>query len=166
MRRALIVTLTALLGLAGCKGTADTSGEGAEPTDGGEAVTPAAERPVATGPSVLLITLDTTRADRLGCYGNAQQATPNLDRIAAGGVLFRRAFAHTPLTIPSHATIHTGQYPDRHGIRDNGDHFLADDALTLAERFHQPCQRLGELLSRKRHALSNLDWGCVVIEAS
>jgi len=97
-----------------------------------EAATPA----TPTGPSVLLITLDTTRADRLGCYGNEQGATPFLDRIAADGVRFRRAFAHTPLTIPSHVTIFTGQYPDRHGVRDNGDHFLGDDAVTLAEQFH------------------------------
>jgi len=136
MRRVLILSLIALLGFTGCKGSADTAGEGPTPGDGGEPPTAAAERPVADGPSVLLITLDTTRADRLGCYGNAQKATPHLDAIADEGVLFRRAFAHTPLTIPSHATILTGQYPDRHGIRDNGDHFLGDEANTLAERFH------------------------------
>jgi len=82
-----------------------------------------------------LITLDTTRADRLGAYGNTVGATPNLDRLAAEGVTFRRAFCHTPLTIPSHVTIFTGQYPDTHGVRDNGDHFLSDNVVTLAERF-------------------------------
>ncbi len=134
MRRVLPLSLIALLGLAACKGSPDTAGD---PDVGpADTATPEEDRPISDGPSVLLITLDTTRADRLGCYGNAQKATPNLDRIAAEGVLFHRAFCHTPLTIPSHATILTGQYPDRHGIRDNGDHFLGEEAVTLAERFH------------------------------
>ena len=135
MRHLMILSMIALLGLPGCKGGSDGGGEATEAAGEVGEATPAAERPMPEGPSVLLITLDTTRADRLGCYGNPQQATPNLDRIAAQGALFRRAFCHTPLTIPSHATILTGQYPDRHGIRDNGDHFLGDAAVTLAERF-------------------------------
>ena len=91
--------------------------------------------PDEAAPSVLLITLDTTRADRFGVYGNDGGATPRMDALASQGVVFRRAFAHTPLTIPSHVSIFTGQYPDRHGVRDNGDHFLGDEATTLAERF-------------------------------
>lgn len=136
MRHLVYLTMIALLGLWGCKGESDANGEATEAVADDGTPTPAAERPIPTGPSVLLITLDTTRADRLGCYGNPHGATPNLDRIAAEGALFRRAFCHTPLTIPSHATILTGQYPDRHGIRDNGDHFLGDAAVTVAERFH------------------------------
>ena len=100
-----------------------------------ETTTAEAATPEATRPSVLLITLDTTRADRLGVYGNDGGATPRIDALASEGVVFRRAFCHTPLTIPSHVSIFTGQYPDRHGVRDNGDHFLTEDATTLAERF-------------------------------
>ena len=136
MRNLFCLSMITLLGIGGCRGASDTGGEATEAVADESVPTPAAERPIPDGPSVLLITLDTTRADRLGCYGNPHKATPNLDRLAAEGALFRRAFCHTPLTIPSHATILTGQYPDRHGIRDNGDHFLGDAAVTVAERFH------------------------------
>ena len=125
-RSVLLTCVVLALVWVGCKG--------GEATD--EPITETAP-PVPTGPSILLITLDTTRADRLGCYGNPKGATPVADSLAARGVTFKRAFAHTPLTIPSHVTIFTGQYPDRHGVRDNGDHFLSEDATTLAERFQQ-----------------------------
>ena len=62
-------------------------------------------------PNVLLITLDTTRADRLRSYGYATAATPNLDRLAAGGVRFEQALSSTPLTLPSHASLFTGLLP-------------------------------------------------------
>jgi choline-sulfatase len=90
--------------------------------------------PGATRPNVLLITLDTTRSDALGSYGATTGATPHLDRMAAEGVRFDRAYTVTPLTIPAHSSIHTGLYPPRHGVRDNGDFFLGDDATTVAER--------------------------------
>jgi arylsulfatase A-like enzyme/tetratricopeptide (TPR) repeat protein len=83
--------------------------------------------------NVLVITLDTTRADAIGAYGGAAP-TPNIDRLAAEGVRFDRAYSVTPLTIPAHSSIFTGQYPPRHGVRDNGDFVLGDDAVTLAER--------------------------------
>jgi arylsulfatase A-like enzyme/tetratricopeptide (TPR) repeat protein len=124
MRIPIVAALAALLLLPACN------------KDSGGSDEPATEaQPRPTGPSVLLITLDTTRADRLGVYGNPQGATPTMDALAGRGVTWRRAFAHTPLTIPSHVTMFTGQYPDRHGVRDNGDHFLSEDAVTLAERF-------------------------------
>lgn len=88
----------------------------------------------APRPNVLLVTLDTTRADALGSYGSTTGATPTLDRIATEGVRFERAYTVTPLTIPAHSSIHTGLYPPRHGVRDNGDFFLGEDATTLAER--------------------------------
>ncbi len=88
----------------------------------------------APRPNVLLVTLDTTRADALGAYGATTGATPTLDRIATEGVRFDRAYTVTPLTIPAHSSVHTGLYPPRHGVRDNGDFFLGDDATTLAER--------------------------------
>ncbi len=70
-------------------------------------------------PSVLLVTLDTTRADRLGCYGRADAGTPTLDGLAAEGALFEDAASSSPVTLPSHATILTGLHPPRHGLRDN-----------------------------------------------
>jgi choline-sulfatase len=91
--------------------------------------------PVDPRPSVLLITLDTTRADHLGCYGYAQAETPTYDALAAAGTRFDRATSSCPLTIPSHSTILTGRFPPSHGVRDNGDFTLGDEAITLAERF-------------------------------
>ncbi len=84
-------------------------------------------------PNLLIITLDTTRADRLGCYGYAQAQTPALDALAARGVLFENAFATVPLTLPSHATILTGLYPPEHGLHINGKGQLGVQIPTLAE---------------------------------
>src|SRR2546429_1539674 len=68
--------------------------------------------PVRVRPlNLVLITIDTLRADRLGCYGYSLIETPNLDRIARQGVLFENAVTHTPLTAPAHASIFTGLYP-------------------------------------------------------
>lgn len=82
--------------------------------------------------NILLITLDTTRADRLGCYGYAAARTPHLDRLAAEGVRFERVYATAPITLPSHASIFTGLYPFEHGVRNNGNFYLADRFETLA----------------------------------
>jgi len=82
--------------------------------------------------NVLLITLDTTRADRLGSYGYAQAATPNLDRLAREGVRFARVYCPSPLTLPSHSSILTGVHPATHGVRNNG-HDLSPKWRTLAE---------------------------------
>jgi arylsulfatase A-like enzyme len=84
---------------------------------------------------VVLITLDTTRADRLGCYGYEKAATPNLDALAASGVRFEDATAAVPVTLPSHATMFTGTYPAEHGVRFNGMFKLPDAAETVAEIF-------------------------------
>lgn len=83
--------------------------------------------------NVLLVTFDTTRADRIGAYGNERARTPVLDSLAAEGVLFSNAHASIPLTFPSHTTILTGLYPTAHGIRDNGLFVLADEVVTLPE---------------------------------
>ncbi|HMA53724.1 MAG TPA: sulfatase-like hydrolase/transferase [Acidobacteriota bacterium] len=85
----------------------------------------------ASGHNLLLITLDTTRADHLGCYGYAQASTPNLDRLAGEGIRFARVYAPAPLTLPSHSSIMTGLYPATHGVRNNG-HDLAPKWRTLA----------------------------------
>ncbi|MGQ9662577.1 MAG: sulfatase-like hydrolase/transferase [Kiritimatiellia bacterium] len=87
--------------------------------------------------NVLLITLDTTRADRLGCYGYSAARTPALDRLAREGLRFARAYTHCPLTLPAHATILTGLLPPEHGLRNNGRGKLAASVPTLAEKFRR-----------------------------
>lgn len=82
--------------------------------------------------NVLLITLDTTRADHLGCYGYSLAKTPVLDRLAQQGVLFERAYAPVPLTLPSHASMLTGLYPPEHGLHNNGQAALPQGLPTLA----------------------------------
>lgn len=82
---------------------------------------------------LLLVTLDTTRADALGCYGNSRDVTPTIDGLARQGILFDRAYSSAPITAPSHATILTGSYPFAHGVRDNGDFVLPAANETLAE---------------------------------
>lgn len=86
--------------------------------------------------SLLLITLDTMRADRLGCYGYAAAATPTIDRLARTGAKFTQALSPVPLTLPAHASIFTGQPPRLHGVRDNGLQRLPDAVETITERFH------------------------------
>lgn len=84
--------------------------------------------------SVLLITLDTTRVDALGAYGCVPSVTPQLDELAAQGVVFEQAYTVAPLTLPAHASMLTGLVPPRHGVRDNGVAALPQSAVTLAER--------------------------------
>jgi choline-sulfatase len=97
-------------------------------------------------PSLLLITLDTVRADHLGCYGDKAAATPVLDRLAREGVRFADATTHAPITGPSHAGILTGVYPARYGIRDNASTPLPSDALTLAEALKTVGYRTGAFI--------------------
>lgn len=87
------------------------------------------------GTNVLLITLDTTRADRIGCYGYAGARTPVLDGLGARGVIFERAQSQVPLTLPSHASILTGRYPKEHGLHVNGRNALGPTPATLPEAF-------------------------------
>src|SRR5688572_467153 len=83
--------------------------------------------------NVVLITLDTLRADHLGTYGNTEVRTPNLDQLAGRSVVFEQAMTSAPLTLPAHSSIMTGQFPPRHGVRDNGGFFLGPDQVTMAE---------------------------------
>ncbi len=83
-------------------------------------------------PDVLLITIDTLRADALGFAGNSAVETPTLDRLAATGRVFTHAHAHNVVTLPSHANILTGLYPYQHGVRDNSGFRLPADIPTLA----------------------------------
>lgn len=89
----------------------------------------------ATGatPNVLIVTIDTLRADRLGCYGYKVKQTPVLDNLAREGTLFERAFTAVPLTLPAHCTLFTGAYPPFHGVRDNAGSALGPEQKTLAE---------------------------------
>jgi arylsulfatase A-like enzyme/tetratricopeptide (TPR) repeat protein len=87
--------------------------------------------------NVLFFTLDTTRADHIGCYGYPQIKTPNIDGLAAEGILFQNATAQCPLTLPSHSSMFTGCYPFFHGVRDNGGFYLEEDQVTLAEVVRQ-----------------------------
>ncbi|MGD2294756.1 MAG: sulfatase-like hydrolase/transferase [Candidatus Aminicenantes bacterium] len=87
----------------------------------------------STHTNVLLITIDTLRADRLSCYSDKHIQTPNIDSLAERGVLFTRAFAHTPTTLPSHANILLGTTPLYHGVHENVNFFVPEEHLTLAE---------------------------------
>lgn len=88
-------------------------------------------------PNVLLITIDTCRADRIGAYDFAFAHTQSMDRLAAEGVRCDNAIAAAPITLPSHSSILTGLLPPAHGVRDNGNYALSDEADTLAERLKE-----------------------------
>ncbi len=116
-----------------------SSGCGPSPTD---------EAPVlqGNGLNVLVITIDTMRADRLGCYGYAGAQTPTLDALAAQGVLFEQAFCQVPHTLPSHCTILTGLNPPSHGVHVNGNQSLSPEVQTLAETMKSAGYRTGAFI--------------------
>jgi len=125
-RRVAIIILTALLAaVSGC------------------------EVPRARSPAdVLLVTIDTLRADRWGCTGDPAARTPVVDRLARGGLLAFEGRAPAPVTLPSHTTILTGVPPQVHGVRDNGIFALSDRAgATLAEAFRAAGWSTGALVS-------------------
>src|SRR5262245_2674303 len=84
-------------------------------------------------PNVLIITLDTTRADYISTYGSGRAGTPFIDRLATDGVVFEQAMSVAPLTLPAHTSLFTGLLPFRHGVRDNAAAPLRADHKTLAE---------------------------------
>lgn len=86
---------------------------------------------------VVIVTFDTTRADRFGSYGYPTEATVNLDRFATEAVLFEHAVSPVPTTLPSHSTMFTGLYPHDHGVRYNLSFALGEQAFTLAEALKQ-----------------------------
>ena len=98
-------------------------------------------------PNVLLITLDTTRADHLGCYGRKEAETPTLDALAQSGVRFERAFCQVPLTLPSHTSLLTGLYPVTTGVRINGAAGIAPDVPTMAKMFKGHGYRTGAFVA-------------------
>jgi arylsulfatase A-like enzyme/Flp pilus assembly protein TadD len=85
------------------------------------------------GLNLLLVTVDTLRPDRLGCYGSSFLQTPQMDTLAKRGVVFEKAFAHTPLTLPSHTNILLGTTPLYHGVHENSQAVVIDQFVTMAE---------------------------------
>ncbi|MGH9333950.1 MAG: sulfatase-like hydrolase/transferase, partial [Vicinamibacteria bacterium] len=105
------------------------------------------ERGSASGFDLLLVTLDTMRADRLGAYGYAEAKTPTLDRLAREGLRFETALSPVPLTLPAHATILTGLDPASHGVRHNGVFELDTSHRTLAEALRSRGYRTAAFVS-------------------
>ena len=98
-------------------------------------------------PNVLLVTIDTLRADHVGCYGYKAASTPTIDGLASRGIRFETALAHAPLTGPSHASILTGRIPPGHGFRNNSGFTLSPRVKTAAEDFRQTGYRTAAFVS-------------------
>ena len=96
---------------------------------------------------MLLVTIDTLRADHVGCYGYTDASTPTIDSLASRGVRFETAVAHAPLTGPSHASILTGRIPPGHGFRNNSGFTLSPRVKTAAEDFRQRGYRTAAFVS-------------------
>ncbi len=103
--------------------------------------------PGTTRPNVLLVTIDTLRADHVGCYGYGAASTPTIDALAKRGIRFETALAHAPLTGPSHASILTGQTPLGHGFHNNSGFVLTPQVRTAAEDFRQSGYRTAAFVS-------------------
>jgi arylsulfatase A-like enzyme/Flp pilus assembly protein TadD len=93
--------------------------------------------PAASGMNLLVVTLDTTRADAVGLYSGRGDVTPNLDALGRGGVVFGECDTPVPLTLPAHASLFTGRYPIGHLVRNNGTYVLGASERTLAELFRE-----------------------------
>ena len=120
----------------------------------GAALLVLARRPPATPAAtprardnLLLVTLDTTRADHLGAYGYARARTRHLDQLAAEGARFETALSPAPITLPAHASIFTGLLPPEHGVRNNGNFYLPDRFETLATVLHREGYHTGAFVS-------------------
>lgn len=110
-----------------------------------------------TAPSVILISIDTLRADHLGCYGYRAIRTPQIDALVQGGTLFSQVNAQVPLTLPSHVSLLTSTYPFANGIEDNGEQ-LGPNAVTLAtvlkSRGYRTAAFVGGFVLDRRFGLS------------
>jgi arylsulfatase A-like enzyme/Flp pilus assembly protein TadD len=144
-RQALLVIVALFLVIAGCSRRPE-SGE----TEG--TTTPRTEM------NILLITIDTLRADHLSCYGSKTVATPTMDALAARGVRFAQAIAQVPLTAPSHASILTGTYPQIHKVRDMGGFVMDQQIPTLAgilsQAGYQTAAFVGSAVLNRHYGLS------------
>jgi choline-sulfatase len=107
----------------------------------------AANPPPKRSPNVILITLDTVRADHLGCYGNKNIQTPTLDALGHDGIVFERAISQVPLTWPSHAAILTGMYPFQNGVQDFTGQPLDPKFRSVAQAFKQHGYATGAVVS-------------------
>src|SRR6202011_3292345 len=107
----------------------------------------AAVSPWQAAPNVILITIDTVRADHLGCYGATNVKTPTLDGLARDGIVFERAISQVPLTWPSHAVILTGTYPFQNGVQDFTGQPLDERFRSLAQVFKQQGYATGAVIS-------------------
>jgi arylsulfatase A-like enzyme/Flp pilus assembly protein TadD len=106
-----------------------------------------AQTPDKSAPNVVLITIDTLRADHLGCYGYHQIKTPNIDGLAADGTLFQRAFTVVPVTLPSHSAMLTGTYPMLSGMHDFSGNKLNAEQPTLASVLKQSGYATGAVVA-------------------
>ncbi len=116
----------------------------------GCAAPPASDDPralAAARPNVVLISIDTLRSDRLPAYGYDGVETPAIDRLAADGVLFERAYTHVNVTLPSHVSLFTGLLPSDHGVRDNSGYRLDEEIPTLAETLRREGYATGGFVS-------------------
>jgi arylsulfatase A-like enzyme len=87
--------------------------------------------------NVVIISIDTCRADLLGCYGYPRNISPNIDKVAKDGILFENTFTPIATTLPAHSSMFTGTIPPYHGIHDNDGYVLDESAVTLAEMLKQ-----------------------------
>ncbi len=131
------------LGLVSCSSEPEGAPPAAVSTDVGRLLAGAS----TDRPPVILITIDTLRADRLSSYGSDRVETPHMDRLAAEGVRFANASSTVPFTLPAHSSIMTGLYPPSHGVRENVGYVLGAEQVTLAERFRDAGYRTGGFVS-------------------
>ena len=130
--RGLLVAAAAVLAGSACAPSS-------MPEDGGGEV--------AARPPIILVSIDTLRSDRLPAYGYEGVETPAIDRLAADGLLFERAYTHINVTLPSHASIFTGLLPSDHGVRDNAGYRLDDTIPTLAAELNRHGYATGGFVS-------------------
>ncbi|KKL94348.1 hypothetical protein LCGC14_1865580, partial [marine sediment metagenome] len=132
LRASIILAIVAFVG--GCKDASKPQGKSPGSARAGDV-------------NVLLITLDTTRADRLGCYRYAKAQTPALDSLAAKGMRVDQAFTHVPLTLPAHGSLLTGMLPPEHGLHDNARGKLGPEPVCLAETLRSRGYRTAAFLA-------------------
>ena len=111
--------------------------------------TPNLQAAVKAPPNVVFITIDTLRADHLGCYGYKQIQTPNIDALAAHSTRFERAYTPVPVTLPAHTAIFTGTYPTLSGMHDFSGNKLNPTPINSGVR-----------IERARLCDSGCDWVC------
>src|SRR2546422_4454574 len=99
------------------------------------------------GAPIILISIDTLRADHLPLYGYRSGSTPVLDRLGRDGIVFDDVYSHGPLTLPSHASLLTGLLPTHHGVRDNIGYAVKPASRTLASRFKSAGYATGAAVS-------------------